>query len=127
MCCIEARTGRDRGKQASRKAGRLMQNPWTCEHNIIVEDCSFYYDYGSQRSKHEEIEVRCKHCDMPVSLEDAESVEGKEGVVLIDDVLYSVWFLDGFEIKNDHTLDNAEEAIYKHYFDCKGDDDDDKR
>ena len=95
-----------------------MQNPWTCKHHIIEEDCSFGYEYGSISATHEAFELRCKYCDMPVTPEEAEQVEGVDGVVVIDDVVYRVGDPDEFEIV-DGNGDGAPEAIYADYFEEK--------
>ena len=91
-------------------------NPWKCEHKIVAEDCSFDYEYGSISATHEEWELRCKHCDMPVDGEQAKAVDGREGVVVVGDAVYSVWYDEGFYIENDHTSCNAPEEVYKDYF-----------
>ena len=90
-------------------------NPWKCEHKIVAEDCSFGYEYGSISATHEEWELRCKHCDMPVDGDQAELVDGVEGCVFINDILYSAFNDEGFYIINEK-LENAPEEVYKDYF-----------
>ena len=96
-----------------------MKNPWTCKHSIVAEDCSFDYEYGSQSATHDDWELRCKHCDMPVDGEQAEQVDGQSDVCVIGDDVWRVGDLDEFEIVNGQGVP-APESVCADYFASKG-------